>query len=309
MNWKLKANLYNLIDKLPNTLACNSQYWLQKSLGQLRHTNPIVSIKASILIAANAIKYGQKITGCSLIEVGTGRRINLPLTFWLLGISSILTVDLNPYLKWELIEQDLNYIKAHAETVKDLFSIELRPTDFETRWEDLLEINSVSQELPEVLNLNYIAPGDASSLAIASNSIDFHVSNSVLEHIPSESLNKILREGQRVIKPSGFLIHQIHLGDHRATGDSSLSSIDFLQYDEPTWNKLAGNRFMYHNRLRLEEYLTVFQDAGLEIVRISDREIDHKALSLLNQGFPLDQRFQHFDGETNATHFVQIIAR
>ena len=104
MNWKLKANLYNLIDKLPNTLACNSQYWLQKSLGQLRSTNPIVSIKASILIAANAIKYGRKITGCSLLEVGTGRRINLPLTFWLLGISSIVTVDLNPYLKWELIE-------------------------------------------------------------------------------------------------------------------------------------------------------------------------------------------------------------
>ena len=80
---------------------------------------------------------------------------------------------------------------------------------------------------------------------------DFHVSNSVLEHIPSESLSKILREGQRVIKPSGFLIHQIHLGDHRATGDSSLSSIDFLQYDELTWDKLAGNRFMYHNRFKI----------------------------------------------------------
>ena len=308
MNWKLKANLYNLIDKLPNQLACNSQYWLQKSLGQLQDVNPTVSIKASMLIAANAIQYGQKIAGCSLIEVGTGRRINLPITFWLLGISSIVTVDLNPYLKWELIAQDINYIKTNAETLKALFPVELRSDDFETRWQNLLQINSIS-ELFQLLNLDYIAPGDARNLAIESNAIDFHVSNSVLEHIPSDILSQILQEGQRVVKPSGFLIHQIHLGDHRATGDDSLSSIDFLQYDEPTWNKLAGNRFMYHNRLRLEEYLEVFQDAGLEIISISDRAIDRKALSLLTQGFPLDSRFQHFDPKTNATHFAQIIAR
>lgn len=309
MNWKLKANLYNLIDKLPNKLAYNSQYWLQKSLGQLRDTNPTRSIKTSISIVANAIKYGQKITGCSLIEVGTGRRVNLPLTFWLLGTSSILTVDLNPYLKWELIEQDINYIKANAEKVKALFPKELCPPDFETRWQNLLQINSVPEELPKLLNLNYIAPGDARNLAIESDSIDFHVSNSVLEHIPSEVLSEILQEAQRIIKPSGFLIHQIHLGDHRATGDRSLTSIDFLQYNEPTWDKLAGNRFMYHNRLRLEEYITVFQDAGLEIVSISDRAIDQKALSLLDREFPLARRFQQFSSETNATHFVKIIAR
>ena len=52
----------------------------------------------------------------------------------------------------------------------------------------------------------------------------------------------------------------------------------------------------------------MFQEAGLEIVA-SDRQIDQKALSLLDRGFPLNQRFQHFDDETNAAHFAQIIAR
>ena len=309
MNWKLKADLYNIIDKLPNSIAGNSQYFLQKALGQLKNVNPTVSIRASILLAITAIKYGQKIERANILEVGTGRRINLAITFWLLGVDSIVSVDLNPYLKWELIDRDLDYIKANNSSIKALFPLDIRPSDFEDRWKKLLKIESARKELIALINFKYIAPGDASKLSIESNSLDFHVSNSVLEHIPAEILIKILQEGQRVIKPSGFLIHQIHLGDHRATGDNTITSIDFLKYDEISWNKLAGNRFMYHNRLRLQEYLNLFQDAGLEIIDLYDRSIDETALSLLKQGFTLNKRFQHFTPENNATNFVGVIAK
>ena len=94
-----------------------------------------------------------------------------------------------------------------------------------------------------------------------------------------------------------------------ATFDKSISSINFLQYDEKTWNRLAGNSIMYHNRLRLQEYIDIFVDAGLEIISINNRHIDTRALSLLQTGFPIDKRFQKFAPEMNATDLAHIIAR
>lgn len=309
MDWKLKASLYNWIDKLPNNIASKLQYLLQTRLGQLRNCNPILDFKNGVSIAASALENGQQINSCSVIEVGTGRRINVPIGLWLLGASSIVTIDLNPYLKWELIDKDLDFIKANSEQVKAIFPLELRPKDFELRFAKLLDIDSSKHELAKILNLKYIAPGDASNLPLASNSVDLHISRSVLEHIPPETLKKIFQEGKRVLRPSGFLIHQIHLGDHMATFDKSISSINFLQYDDPTWSKLAGNGFMYHNRLRLQEYIDIFVDIGLDIIKIKDRCVDGKALSLLQKGFPLNERFQKFDLEMNATNFAQIIAK
>lgn len=309
MDWKLKTSLYNILDKLPNGIASSLQYLLQTRLGQLLDCNPTQEVKTSVSIAASAVEHGQQINSGSIVEIGTGRRINLPISFWLLGISSILTVDLNPYLQWELIDKDLDFIKANSEQIKTIFPLEFRPQDFEWRFEKLLSIKSSKQELTEILNLNYFAPGNASNLPLDSDSVDLHISKSVLEHIPRETLTNILKEGKRVLKPSGLFIHQIHLGDHMANFDKSISSINFLQYDEKTWNRLAGNRFMYHNRLRLQEYIDIFVDAGLEIVSIKNRHIDPKALSLLQTEFAIDKRFQKFDREMNATSFAQIIAR
>ena len=166
---------------------------LQKRLGQLRDCNPITDIKMGVSIAANAVENGQKINSCSIIEIGTGRRLNMPISFWLLGVSSLLTIDLNPYLKWELVDKDLDFIKANSDQIKTIFPLELRPIDFEWRFEKLLKIGSSKQEITEILNLNYIAPGDARNLPLESDSADLHVSKSVLEHIPRETLIKILK--------------------------------------------------------------------------------------------------------------------
>jgi hypothetical protein len=111
------------------------------------------------------------------------------------------------------------------------------------------------------------------------------------------------------LKPEDLFIHYIGFYDHFASVDSSISSINFLQFNEKTWNNLAGNRFMYHNRMRLQEHIEAFHSAGLEILGIHQRRIDEAALSLLEKGFPLDKRFQHFDNEMNATSTALLIAR
>ncbi|MGR3302934.1 MAG: hypothetical protein ACUZ8I_10590 [Candidatus Scalindua sp.] len=57
----------------------------------------------------------------TFLEVGTGRRMNLPIALWLGGASKIITVDLNPYLKAELIFRDLAYMRNNQQKVKKLF--------------------------------------------------------------------------------------------------------------------------------------------------------------------------------------------
>ncbi|UYW00910.1 hypothetical protein K5I29_10415 [Flavobacterium agricola] len=60
------------------------------------------------------------------------------------------------------------------------------------------------------------------------------------------------------------IIHFISPSDHRAFSDNSLSLQDFLQYSQEEWDKIQ-TKFDYHNRLRLPEYLNIFQKTGFEI--------------------------------------------
>ena len=81
-----------------------------------------------------------------------------------------------------------------------------------------------------------------------------HISYTVFEHIPAPILSDILSEAQRVLRPSGLAIHLIDYSDHFAHSDASISAINFLQYDDAAWSRLADNPYMYMNRLRADDY-------------------------------------------------------
>ena len=45
----------------------------------------------------------------------------MPIAYWLMGARKIYTIDLNPYLKSELVEESLKYIFNNQEEVRNLF--------------------------------------------------------------------------------------------------------------------------------------------------------------------------------------------
>ena len=78
-------------------------------------------LEAGIAACNRIEKIERSFVGATFLEVGTGRRINTPLAFWLLGAERVITVDLNPYLKEELVKNDLDYIQKNKIEIQNLF--------------------------------------------------------------------------------------------------------------------------------------------------------------------------------------------
>lgn len=308
MNWKLKAFIQNAIARLPSALSYRVYYSVQRHFGGLRRSNPSLRLQATAEILARIQQQGRSAESGTFVEIGTGRRMNVPIALWLCGASEILTVDLNPYLKPELVAEDIAYIRNHRREIQALFQPYTSASDFRERLARLDQVAGTPlDDLLDMMHIRYQAPGDAAHLETPAQSLEHHISFTVLEHIPPDTLRSILLEGRRVLKKDGLFVHTVDLSDHFAHSDGSISAINFLQFSEEEWARYAGNRYMYHNRLRIDDYVELFEAAGLEILWLDSRT-DARALEELRGGFVVDPRFEAKSAETNATVYMQVVA-
>jgi hypothetical protein len=186
MNWKLKAAIQRAVALLPESLSYAAYYAIQRRFGGLRRMNPVSRLKAGLQVCERLEQAGRSPVGGSFLEIGTGRRINMPLAFWLLGAERIVTVDLNPYLKRELVREDLDYMQSHRTEIEALFQERLD----RDRLTSLLAFASSAWTMDELLRycgIEYLAPGDAAKLPLPSHSIDFHTSFTVFESLARRS--------------------------------------------------------------------------------------------------------------------------
>lgn len=267
MNWRTKAKIQNLVSFLPSSLSYSAYYIMQRNFGSLKDKklNPLSHLIAGLETVKRIEQAGRSPVLSTFLEVGTGRRINTILAFWLLGAEKIITVDLNPYLKEELVKADLSFIVRNRSEVEKLLGEKI----FKNRFNDLLKIIQAPylvRDLLDFLNIEYIAPGDAMHLDLTEKTIDFHTSYTVFEHIPYDILRKILIEGKRILKANGLFIHKIDYSDHFSHSDKTISAINFLQFSDEEWAKIAGNRYMYMNRLRHDDFLNMFAEVDIPIL-------------------------------------------
>lgn len=307
MNWKLKYRIQNLIAKLPANLSCATYYYFQRHWGGFRKTNPTSRLAAGAKIAEFISKQGQIIDSKTFLEIGTGHQLNLPISLWLCGAEKIITVDLNPYLTEELVFEDISYIRNHQKEIKNIFVNVSQAKIFEKRFEVLLSGATNLQLLFNIMNIDYLSPADATNLNLSSHTIDCCVSYTVLEHIPHDTLEQIFLEGRRIFTKEGLHIHCIDFSDHFSHSDHSIPPINFLQYDEKKWNRIAGNRYMYHNRLQVDDFIEMFRKANLNILYL-EPTIDEESLEALRKGLLLDSRFRNKSTETLATSSAWFVA-
>ena len=293
--------------RLPPTLGNAIYYELQCRFGGLRQSNPVSRLKAGIEVVRRIHQFERSVESASFLEIGTGHQLALPLSLWLCGAAEVMTVDLNRYLKERLVMNDVEYLRHHEEEVRNLFVEVSPPRLFNERFERLLASASNLAELLSLTHIRYRAPADASRLPLEANSFDFHVSFTVLEHIPPAVLKRIFQEGRRLLRPSGLFIHHIDFTDHFAHSDDTISTVNFLQFSESEWSRLAGNRYMFHNRLRIDEFKELLLDLNLDILAL-DSKVDAEAVELVRGGFPLDERFRNKDWSTNAATDACLVA-
>ncbi|MBK9264248.1 MAG: methyltransferase domain-containing protein [Polyangiaceae bacterium] len=281
MNWMLKATIQNAIAALPEPMSQRLYYAVQRRFGGLRTIDVEDKLRQGVQIAQRARAHGQSIAGARVLEVGTGRRLNLPISLWLQGAERVVTVDLNPYLRAELVAEDLRQIVAEREHVAALFGAELRADRLEALAD--LSRNFSLRRLLTLCAIEYRAPGDAAALDLPGGTIDLHVSYEVLEHIPGPVLEAILREGRRVAAPGALFVHRIDFSDHFSHSDRNISAINFLELGPRSFRLLAGNRFMYMNRLRLDDFLALYARAGHRVIAV-EAEPDPEVVRLLDTG-------------------------
>jgi SAM-dependent methyltransferase len=164
------------------------------------------------------------------------------------------------------------------------------------------------QEVLCICHITYNAPADAISLPCADQSIDFHTSYTVFEHIPPSVLRNILLEGNRVIRTGGAFVHRIDYSDHFSHSDKSISPANFLKFSTTEWDKIAGNRYMYMNRLRHDDFLELFKAVNHHIL-LDEPNLDRELLQMIKQGKPdLHDDFRGKSSEAIATTGAWIVS-
>jgi SAM-dependent methyltransferase len=309
VRWQLKARLQNAVAALP--FASSSVYYaIQRTVGGLRKglNNPVDRFKAAIHMVDWVESAGRDISGKRVVEVGTGHMVNVPTALWLLGAGETLTVDLNRYLSATLVAESNEYVRRHEREIVELFGARAENERFQSRFNQLLSFSGKLDALLGMMSVRYLSPGDAAALPLPDRSVDFQVSNTVLEHIPREGLLAILREAKRVMAPGGLLVHNIDPSDHFSHDDSTIPAVNFLKFGDSEWDELAGNQFMYQNRLRSREYLELFERAGVHIVR-SESAVDERSLAAFRSGFVPAHRFAKMTREELATTQLWLMGR
>jgi hypothetical protein len=306
VRWRTKARVQRLCARLP--FGESLYYGLQRRFGSLRQPpDPTFLLSEAARIARRLRDAGFPVAGARIMEIGTGRRLDVPIGFFLAGARSVVTVDLHRYLRPELVLGALAAMRERPTEYRAMFASLTDDAALAARWAALVRVGSVD-ELLRVASIEYRAPADATRSGLDAGSVDIQTSYTVLEHIPRPVLVDILVEARRVLAPGGVAFHHIDPSDHFAHEDETISMVNFLQFPDAEWDRLAGNQFGYHNRLRVDEFRDVYREAGHTILDW-DVHVDPRSLEALRGGLPVDGRFRGRSREVLAATVVQALSR
>jgi len=310
MNWKIRALCQKAVAALPSTISYGLYNQLQKTFGQMdvQSVDPKLLFQRTRSILNEIVHAEQPIARASFLEIGTGWRLTIPTALWLCGASKVTTVDLNPYLRPDLVQLEVDYICRNRDAVTSIFA-DLASSDYVHQQIEKLDsmINPSLQEVMNMMNIEYLAPTDVSELALK-DPVDYCISHTVLEHIPRATLREILEHTYELLRVNGLSIHFIDPSDHFSHRDPSISDINFLQFTESQWHFWADNRYSYHNRLRVDDYKKLFKQTNYSIVN-EVPECDPDALQLLESGFPLADPFADKPKHVNASTWLLLTAQ
>jgi SAM-dependent methyltransferase len=305
MRWTTKASIMKACSSLP--FGSSIYKLIQKRFGRLT-ADPYSRLTTAKKMAEYILTNGGKIEGKTFFEVGTGHVPVVPIGLFLCGAEKTVTVDLNRRLDLDLLGGALDWIVLHSNQLEEEYASIVDLSTFRKRLSLVAEFRAAPDQFLKEANISYLAPADASKVDLSASSIDYHISNTVMEHIPAEEIKKIFTEGKRLLKKDGLFVQFIDLSDHFKHQDKSISSINFLKYSDSKWLSMAGNQFAYCNRLRASDFTALFSELGLSTVDIQS-EIDQESLDCLRNGFHLDERFAAYDYEDLSKTSLQLILR
>lgn len=206
----------------------------------------------------NLLKYGKTCPKDSVYyEIGAGYDMAIPIYMSLKGFKKLICVDVRKLVFVSLLNSTLDRINFMSTENTKLSKL---PEEILFTKKNFLKI------FKERFNLSYIAPLDARYTKFDGNTVDYVVTNAVLEHVPANIIYDILKETFRIMKSGGIMSNIIDYRDHFAYFDNSINFYNYLSFSADQWNKM-NPPIMYQNRLRHKDYLNIINDIGFKIVK------------------------------------------
>ncbi|ODS35024.1 hypothetical protein BEH94_03720 [Candidatus Altiarchaeales archaeon WOR_SM1_SCG] len=106
--------------------------------------------------------------------------------------------------------------------------------------------------------------------------VDLIFTNSVLEHV--KNIEENIKYMSKILNNNGYVLHNIDLRDHYNFNKPFL----FYKYSDRIWNNLLTKEgISYTNRLRYDDFIGLFKNAGLETIheKIERCKLNQKKLS------------------------------
>lgn len=155
--------------------------------------------------------------GASCLEIGTGWVMSHALVCHLLGASRVVCSDIESHANPGVLKNCIS--NSCVSLARDVLSPFEAHHFLRQRLEAVEKIRKWDFGRLRELGIEYLAPVDfaASDLSVplqVSQGFDFIFSNSVLEHVPSSAVDRLLKNLAGFLKPGGVMMHCIHLEDH-----------------------------------------------------------------------------------------------
>jgi SAM-dependent methyltransferase len=303
MKWTTKAAIMRVCANLPQGDLIYRK--IQQRFGRLT-SNPLSRLNVTCEIVEYIKSCGKDIQNKSFFELGTGHIPIVPIGLFLCGASNVTTVDLNRRLNTDLLQQSLDWMVDNSSFIMKKYKHLVDYSTISRNFELLTKYSKHPEKFLDCAKIAYLAPEDAKATKLPPSSFDFHISNTVLEHIPPKTIKCIFVEGKRILKKEGVFVHFIDLSDHFSHQDLMITSINFLKYSNKQWGKLAGNQYAYCNRMRSSDYISLFNELELKVLSVQ-KHMDTKALDILSKGFIVDPIFQNYADKDLSITRLKII--
>ncbi len=259
MRWIAKAALQKALSGIPGGERINYLFQRHLTHGLPRGRAEIAEkFRCAAQYLGLARRFGDWGGGSPrAYEFGCGWELAVAQALYLLGVERQVVVDLRPLLNWELVADAWGKLAAMAgDLAADGVALPRALTG---------PPPASRGELRARLGIEYLAPLDARATGLPAGSFELIHSTEVLEHVPAEALEPILRECRRLLAPGGVLAMLVDLQDHYSYFDKNIGPYHFLGLNPGAW-RLLNSGLHYQNRLRLPDYLAAARAAGLRVV-------------------------------------------
>jgi SAM-dependent methyltransferase len=198
----------------------------------------------------------------TVLDIGTGWFHHDAFLLHLAGNYRVHLFDIEDKARMEYIANYLENLLRNSALVAS--ELEIDEGEARIELERLLALGS-REEIYEACGFVPCITNEVAEPFLPEESIDFMVSNCVLNHIPPALLAAELTALRRMLKPDGRMYHLLGHDDHWTFHDPSANRFNYYRYSDRYYRLFFETKLEYQNRMVKQEWLRLFDRADLEI--------------------------------------------